>query len=172
MEQPEGFNVKGKEKLACKLKKSLYGLKQAPRKWYKKFDFFFFMKNHGFNKIMCYHCIFVKKFVDNDFIMFLLYVDDVLIVGQDTSKIDNLKKELSKSFGMKDFGSAKYIFGMKITRDRKSEKLWLPQEAYVEKVLKRFNMSKAKYVCSPLVGHFNLSSKHCPASEKEKQEMR
>ena len=36
MQQPEGFEVKGKENLVCKLKKSLYGLKQAPRQWYKK----------------------------------------------------------------------------------------------------------------------------------------
>ena len=40
MEQPEGFQVKGKENLVCRLKKSLYGLKQAPRQWYKKFDAF------------------------------------------------------------------------------------------------------------------------------------
>ena len=38
MEQPEGFEVPGKENLVCQLKKSLYGLKQAPRQWYKKFD--------------------------------------------------------------------------------------------------------------------------------------
>ena len=45
MQQPKGFEVKGKENLVCKLKKSLYGLKQAPRKWYKKFDSF--MMSHG-----------------------------------------------------------------------------------------------------------------------------
>ena len=34
MAQPQGFEVKGKENLVCKLKKSLYGLKQAPWQWY------------------------------------------------------------------------------------------------------------------------------------------
>jgi hypothetical protein len=94
----------------------------------------------------------VKKFSDGEFIILLLYVDDMLIVGRDTSKIDKLKKELSKSFSMKDLGSAKQILGIKISRDRKSGKLWLSQESYVEKVLDKFNISKAKPVNSTLTG--------------------
>lgn len=60
------------------------------------------MKNHGFTKTISDHCVFVKKFSGNDFIIHLLYVDDILIVNQYASKIDNLKKYISKSFTMKD----------------------------------------------------------------------
>ena len=56
---------------------------------------------------MSNHYVFVKKFGDNDFIILLLYVDDILIVGQDISKIDNLKKGFTKSFAMKNLGRAK-----------------------------------------------------------------
>ena len=157
MHQLEGFEVKGKENLVCKLKKSLYGLKQAPRQWYKKF--YSFMMSHGYNRNSSDHCVFTRKFSDNDFIILLLYIDDMLIIGHDSSKTDRLKRELSKSFSMKDLGSMKQILGMKISRDRKNRKLWLSQESYIEKVLERFNMSKAKVVCSPLVSHLKLSSK-------------
>ena len=117
--------------------------------------------------------MFIKKHFSDDFIILLLYVDDMLIIGHDTSKIEKLKKELSnKFFAMKDLGLAKQILSMKISRDRKNGKLWLSQEGYIEKVLERFNMSKAKVVCSPLAGHFKLTSKQCPTSEKEKEEMR
>ena len=165
MQQPEGFKVKGKENLMCKLKKSLHGLKQAPRQWYKKFDSF--MMRHGYNGTSSDHCVFTRKFSYDDFIILLLYVDDTLIIGHDSSKIDRLKRELSKSFAMKDLGSVKQILGMKISLDRKSRKLWLSQESYIEKVLERFNMSKSKAVCSPLAGHLKLSSKQCPTSEKD-----
>ncbi|KAL6344420.1 hypothetical protein AAG906_039676 [Vitis piasezkii] len=51
-------------------------------------------------------------------------------------------------------------------------KLWLSQENYIEKVLDKFNMGKAKPVNSPLGSHLKLSSKQSPSSEKEKEEMR
>ena len=50
MQQPQGYEVKGKENLACRLKKSLYGLKQAPRKWYLKFDKF--MIEQGYSNVI------------------------------------------------------------------------------------------------------------------------
>ncbi|RVX01499.1 Retrovirus-related Pol polyprotein from transposon TNT 1-94 [Vitis vinifera] len=102
MIQPEGFIVQGQENLVCKLRKSLYGLKQAPRQWYKKFDNF--MHRIGFKRCEADHCCYVKSF-DNSYIILLLYVDDMLIVGFDIEKINNLKKQLSKQFAMKDLGA-------------------------------------------------------------------
>ena len=56
----------------------------------------------------------------------------MLIVGRDTGKIDKLKKELSKSFEMKDLGSTSQILGIKISKDKMNGKLWLSQESYIE----------------------------------------
>ncbi|KAI4347636.1 hypothetical protein L6164_008430 [Bauhinia variegata] len=83
-------------------------------------------------------------------------------------RINLLKKELSKSFAMKDLGLARQILGMEIIYDRKSKKLWLSQEKYIEKVLQRFYMNKAKAVSTPLANHFKLSTRHAPFDDDEK----
>ena len=59
MQQPHGYEVKGKENLICRLKKSLYGLKQAPRKRYLKFDKF--MTKQGYDKCHSDHCVFFQE---------------------------------------------------------------------------------------------------------------
>ncbi|BBG99422.1 hypothetical protein Prudu_009111 [Prunus dulcis] len=162
MEQPEGFKVKGKKDLVCQLKKSLYGLKQVPRQWYKKFDSF--MIEHRYRRTTSNHCAFVKRFDDGEFIILLLYVDDMLIVGQNSDKIRKLKKELSNSFAMKDLGPTKRILSMSISRDRKNRKLRLSQESYVRE-------DKAKPVSTPFPNLFKLSSKQSPTCEKGKENM-
>ena len=170
MEQPEGFKVKGKEDYVCRLKKSLYGLKQAPRLWYQKFESV--MGEQGYRKTTSDHCVFVQKFSHDDFIILLLYVDDMLIIGKNVSRIKELKKQLSRSFAMKDLGPAKRILGIRIFRDRAKKKLSLSQEQYIEKVLERFNMSKAKVVSPPLAMHFKLDAHQSPSTDEEKEEMR
>ena len=97
------------------MRKSLYGLKQAPRQWYKKFDSF--MHRIGFKRCEAVHCCYVK-FFGNSYIILLLYVDDMLIVGSSIEEIDNLKKQLSKQFAMKDLRVAKQILGMIIIKDK------------------------------------------------------
>jgi hypothetical protein len=79
MQQPQGYEVKGKENLVCRLKKILYGLKQAPIQWYLKFDRF--MTEQGYSRFHSDHCVYFKKLENGSFIIFLLYVDDMLVAG-------------------------------------------------------------------------------------------
>eukprot|EP00253_Pinus_taeda_P003251 PITA_03251 len=121
MKQHEGFVVKGKKELVCNLKKSLYGLKQSPRMWYRKFDIF--IRGLGFTRSKADHCVFFTLISDRVICLFL-YVDDMLLVGNDKEIIQDLKTDLSSKSDMKYLGAANYILGMEIKRDQtKSVKL-------------------------------------------------
>jgi hypothetical protein len=132
IKQPEGFVVKGKKELVCKLKKSLYGLKQSPRMWYQKF--YTYILGLGFVRSRADHCVYSKQ-VGNHFIYVVLYVDDMLLVGNNVDVIKEVKSQLSSKFDMKDLGVANFILGMEIKRDRANRKLQLNQRKYVEKIL-------------------------------------
>ena len=101
------------------------------------------MNRIAFKRCEANHCCYVKSF-DNSYIILLLYVDDMLIAGSIIKEINNLKKQLSKQFAMKDLGVAKQILAMRTIRDKANGTLKLSQSEYVKKVLSRFNMNEAK----------------------------
>ena len=169
MLQPEGFEEKEKENLVCRLKKSLYGLKQAPRCWYKRFDSF--IMSLGYSRLCSDPCAYYKRFDDGEFIVLLLYVDDMLVAGPNNDRIEVLKAQLAREFEMKDLGAANKILGMQIYRDRNSRKIWLSQQNYLKKILHRFNMQDCTPMCTPLPINFKLSSSMSPSSEEERIEM-
>jgi hypothetical protein len=151
--------------LVCRLKKSLYGLKQAPRQWYLKFDRF--MKEQGYSICHSGHCVYFKRIENGSYIIFLLYIDDMIVSGSNMQDINALKKKLANSFVMKDLGSAKKILGVRITRDMKNQKLALSQGEYIEKVLERFRMKNEKPVSTPLANHFKLTKEMCPKTQED-----
>lgn len=83
------------------------------------------MCDQGYLKTTSIHCVFVRKFSNNDSIILLLYVNDMLIVWKRISNINMLKKKLGESFVMKDIGIAKHIHGIRIMCERKERKLWM-----------------------------------------------
>lgn len=113
--------VKGKENYIFQLKKRLHGLKQALRQWYKKFKSV--IREHGYKKTSSNYCAFVQKFPYDDCIILLLYIDDKLIVAKNSSRIENLNKQLTKFFAVKDLVPAKQILSVQISRDRKKKEL-------------------------------------------------
>ncbi|KAE8677858.1 cytochrome P450 71A9-like [Hibiscus syriacus] len=169
MLQPEGFEEKEKKNLVCRLNKSLYGLKQAPRCWYKRFDSFIMCL--GYNRLNADPCAYFKRSDDNDFVILLLYVDDMLVAGPNKDHIEELKAQLAREFEMKDLGSANKILGMQIHRDRSNRKIWLSQKNYLKKILSRFSMQDCKPISTPLPFNFKLSSSMSPSSEEERMEM-
>ena len=82
-----------------------------------------------------------------------------------------LYKQESSSLLMKDVGEAIYILGIKIYRDRSRRLLGLSQSTYIDKVLKRFNMSEAKKGFLPLSHGIRLSETQSPSTSDERSRM-
>ncbi|GJX50518.1 zinc finger, CCHC-type containing protein [Tanacetum coccineum] len=115
MMQPEGFVNSKYPNQVCKLKHSIYELKQASRQWNKRFDDeinkFGFTQNHD------EPCVY-KKASGSNVNFLILYVNDVLIMGNHILILQDVKSYLGRCFAMKDLGEAVYILGIKIYRDR------------------------------------------------------
>ena len=92
------------------------------------------------------HCIYFYSYDDGSFCIILLYIDDMMVAGNNKNRISNLKIQLAEEFEMKDLGVVNQILGMKVLQERKNKKVWLSQKGYVEKVLRCFNMQNAKSV--------------------------
>nr|GFB67865.1 retrotransposon protein, putative, Ty1-copia subclass [Tanacetum cinerariifolium] len=141
MEQPEGFVNPKYPNRVCKLKHSIYGLKQASRQWNKRFDDE--IKKFGFIQNRDEPCVYQKASRSN--ITFpILYVDDILIMGNSIPMLQSVKTYLGKCFAMKDLGEAAYILRIKIYRDRSKRLIGLCQSAYIGKILKRYCMENSK----------------------------
>ena len=128
------------------------------------------MHRIGFKRCETDHCCYVK-FFDNSYIILPLYVDDMLIAGSSIEEINDLKKQFSKQFAMKDLGVVEQILGMRIIRDKANGTLKLSQSEYVKKVLSRFNINEAKPVSTPLGSHFKLSKEQSLKTEEERGHM-
>lgn len=98
MKLPNG--IPNPENLVCKLKKSIYGLKQASRMWFAKL--LHELHIQGFKQSKNDYSLFIKKtggYITNT----AVYVDDILLTGDDLPEINSLKAHLHKVFSIKLF---------------------------------------------------------------------
>ncbi|KAJ9566849.1 hypothetical protein OSB04_002815 [Centaurea solstitialis] len=169
MQQPEGFVDPKNPNKVCKLLKSIYGLKQASRSWNLHFDER--IKEFGFAKSEFEPCVYTK-FSGSIVTFLVLYVDDILLIGNDIPTLQSVKAWLSKCFQIKDLGEAAYILGIKIYRNRSRRLIGLSQGTYIDKLLKRFRMDESKKGFIPMQHGIVLSKAQCPESSQDKDKMK
>ena len=109
-----------------------------------------------------------KKTSGSAVVFLVLYVDDILLIGNDVSLLQSVKILLSKNFSMKDLGEATYILGIKIYRDITKRLLGLSQSTYMDKMLKRFSMEQSKRGYIPMVSGITLSKSLFPQTQDER----
>src|SRR4051812_8852119 len=112
MELPPGSNDSHERRQkVCRLKKSLYGLKQSPRAWFGRFTKS--MTTFGYKQSNCDHTLFLKRRGEK-ITALIVYVDDMVVTGNDPGERAALQKYLSTEFEMKDLGSLKYFLGIEV----------------------------------------------------------
>ena len=136
VEQPQGFEVQGKEDKVLRLKKALYGLKQAPRAWYSRIDGYF--TNQGFRRSQSEPTLYIKTQGQNHTLIISLYVDDLIYTGNDEKMIKEFKEDMMKTFEMSDLGLMHYFLGIEISQENGG--IFLSQKKYTENLLKKFQM--------------------------------
>lgn len=145
MLQPPGFEVPGSEHLVCKLNRSIYGLKQSPRAWYEEIDAY--LADQNWMRSEADHNLY---FLHNQgkIVILLLFVDDLLVTGNDPEMISAVKQQLSTKYKMKDLGFVTRYLGIEFVDT--SDGIFLHQQTYCEQLLQDFDMTDCKAADVPL----------------------
>ena len=159
MKQPEGFIEPGSENLVCRLKKSIYGLKQSPRCWNLALDSK--VKEIGLSQSSHDPCIYYKNEKGNMLVV-CVYVDDIILAGQQEGSIQQVKVALASAFDIKDLGRLNYFLGIKIEQ-KSDNSIWIGQPAYIEKLLTTHGMQNCKPVNTPV----SIGNKLVKANEED-----
>lgn len=157
MEQPSGYVDLRHPLHVCKLKKALYGLIQAPRAWFHRFSSF--LLKLGFFCSRAATSLFVFHRQD-DLIYLLLYVDDIILIGNNSALITQFISQLHSKFGVKDLGSLNYFLGLEASSIPGSN--FLSQVKYATNVLAHAQLLDSKPVTTPMIVSQRLSSKGAP----------
>ncbi|CAM8948608.1 unnamed protein product [Rhodiola kirilowii] len=145
MNLPPGYKASTPGDFVCRLNKSLYGLKQSPRAWFGKFSKF--MRKIDYKQSNSDHTLFLKH-QHGKVTCLIIYVDDMVITGDDTDEIERLQKQLASEFEMKDLGELKYFLGIEVARGR--EGIYLCQRKYVLDLLTETGLLDCKPVDTPI----------------------
>jgi len=144
MSQPLGFKDQTNPYHVCKLRKAIHGLKQAPRAWYSMLKHALiqlgFHNSKSDSSLFIYHCGSVICYM-------LVYVDDLVLTGNDSNFVQSLIKQLSDQFSLKDMGPLNYFLSVEVVSTCAG--LFLSQHKYVRDLLSKTSMVGAKDISTP-----------------------
>lgn len=171
MQHPPGYKSPDAGTRVLRLVKTLYGLKQSGRRWYQKLSSVF--KSLGFTQCGVDQAVYFKVVVTKgELTIVVVHVDDCTIVANTIRLIEDLKAGLSKHFEVTDLGELHWMLGIEVKRDRPGRLVHLSQRAYIDAILRRYNLADLKPLSTPMDHQVRLSSDQAPASAAECAMMR
>jgi len=131
--------------LVCKLHKSLYGLMQASRQWNAKLTSA--LLHFGFTQSSADHSLFVQKTLAA-FTALLIYVDDIIIAGNNIRTIKHIKSYINDQFHIKDLRELKCFLGLEVARSQRG--MVINQRKYCLDIFSDFGLTGCKPIPSPI----------------------
>jgi len=111
MQQPPGFIHPEKTHHVCRLRKSIYSLKQAPRAWFQTLQKF--LSDYGFVNSTNDSSLFILRTTET-VLYILVYVDDIIITGNSSVKVNECVAALAHTFSIEDLGNLHYFLGVEV----------------------------------------------------------
>ncbi|KAM3225581.1 hypothetical protein ACQJBY_058366 [Aegilops geniculata] len=149
MQPPPGYSVP--DGMVCRLRRSLYGLKQAPRAWFERFASV--ITAAGFSASAHDPALFIHLSPRGRTLL-LLYVDDMIITGDDPEYIAFVKARLSEQFLMSDLGPLRYFLGTEVSST--SDGFFISQDKYIQDLLARAALTDERVVETPMELNLHL----------------
>ncbi|PKU82366.1 Retrovirus-related Pol polyprotein from transposon TNT 1-94 [Dendrobium catenatum] len=145
MKQPAGFIDSQHPQHVCKLHKSIYGLKQSPRQWFQKFTAFLQSLGFQFSKADPSLLLYNQNSIQ---IFFLIYVDDILVAGNDNTKIASILQQLHSEFHLKQLGEVSLFLGIQVNKTEQG--YFLHQAHYARELLHHAGFLECKPAATPM----------------------
>ncbi|XP_070018369.1 uncharacterized protein [Nicotiana sylvestris] len=137
--------------LVCKLKKSLYDLKQVSRQWFAKLSHA--LISRGYSSNLNDYSLFTK-FTGSSTVLIVVYVDNILLAGNDNSELTTLKAFSDQQFKIKNLGAVHYFLGLEVSHN--PHDVLVNQHKYLKELLSEFHYCSS---ASTVVTHLDLSIK-------------
>lgn len=151
MTVPEG--IPNPHNYVCLLRKSIYGLKQASREWHAKLVEELLCQ--GFTQSKNDYSLFIKR-QGSSICVAAVYVDDIILTGNDDQTVHSLKAHLDSKFGIKDLGILHYFLGIEVSYS--SSGIILCQHKFAKDLIAASGFDVSQYTSTPLPVHLKLSS--------------
>jgi len=139
---PDGFEEYGR---VLRLLRALYGLRRSPVLWLRELSKT--LQECGFQTVGDEICLFT-----NGWMLIFFYVDDIVCCcrTEHRCRMNAIIEALCRRYEMHHMGELSWFLGIRVMRDRPNRKLWLCQDSYIDRIVKRYHLEHRKTPHTPL----------------------